>query len=295
MIEIRLRNKLRAEDLEPKVGKVLGPSDYDAVLTGAAKVLKPDGKPLCVYLPGGVAGTAASQRVYEILHELRKFGSDNRGLASGTVRLQDGPGSTRTRTKTTPTAIIGMMDPAGQQRYCRLTAWTGRNLPEFEALRPLLMSVAAQFERWVPDRYAVQMDYVRRTAAEWVIPGTPFTTITVNNTYPTGMHKDKGDLAEGFSTIACLRRGEYTGGRLMFPEYRVAVDLKQGDLILMDAHEWHANEDIVCACGDTLFGLCKTCGAERISVVSYYRQAMVGCGTADEEAAKAELVRSRKK
>jgi hypothetical protein len=293
VIEIRLRNKLRSEDLEPKVGKVLGPSDYDAVLTGAARVLKPDGKPLCVYLPGAMKAHSTNDGMYSILSELRKLTSNNRGISSGTVRMK--AGGTRSYGKETPTTIIGMMDPAGQQRYCRLTAWTGRNMPEFETLRPLFQTVAQHFARQVPDRYAAQMDHVRRTNPDWVIPGTPFTTITVNNTYPTGMHKDAGDLAEGFSSIACLRRGEYTGGRLMFPEYRVAVDLRDGDLILMDAHEWHANEDIVCACGERRFGLCGTCGAERISVVSYFRSAMVDCGSAVEEAAKAEQVRSRKK
>lgn len=293
MIDIRLRSRLRAEDLEPKVGRVLGPADYDVLLTGAARVLKPDGRLLCVYLPGDLKRVVSDNRVYDVLHSLRGITTDNRGHASGTLRVQ--ASGSRTRTKQTPSTIIGMMDPAGQQRYCRLTAWTGKNVPQFETLRPLLQEVAERLAAWVPDRYAAQMDYVRRTNPEWVIPGTPFTTITVNNTYPTGMHKDKGDLEAGFSTIACLRRGKYTGGRLMFPEYRVAVDLQDGDLILMDAHEWHANEDLVCKCGEKRFGMCNECGAERISVVSYYRQGMVQCGTAAEELAKADEIRSRKK
>lgn len=292
MIELRLRTRLRAEDLEPKAGRVLGPADYDVLLTGAARVLKPDGKPLCVYLPGAVRPWSQAADIYGVLHSLRTITTDNRGLASGTMRVQ--ASGSRTRTKQTPSTIVGMMDPAGQQRYCRLTAWTGKNVPQFEVLYPLLRDVAGALAHHVPDRYAAQMEYVRGTKPEWVIPGTPFTTITVNNTYPTGMHKDKGDLEAGFSTIACLRRGTYTGGRLMFPEYRVAVDLHDGDLILMDAHEWHANEDLVCACGERRFGMCDTCGAERISVVSYYRQGMVQCGTADEELAKAEQIRSRK-
>lgn len=293
MIEIRLRNRLRAEDLEPKTGMVLGPTDYDVVLTGAARVLKPNGTPLCVYLPGVLRKHTLFPPTYEVLHSLRKIVSDNRGLASGTVRLPSSPDGKRTRSRNTPSTIIGMMDPAGQQRYCRLTAWTGQNVPEFAKLSDLLGAVAAQFREHVPDRYAIQMGYVRRTDPAWVIPGTPFTTVTVNNTYPTGMHQDKGDLAEGYSTIACLRRGHYTGGRLMFPEWRVAVDLRDGDLILMDAHEWHANEDIYCACSKRLFGMCEECGAERISVVSYYREKMAGCGSAAEEADKAAKVRAK--
>lgn len=294
MIELRVRNRLRAEDLEPKVGKVLGPADYDAVLTGPARVLMPNGKPLCVYLPGVLKAEAQDHEAYRVLHGLRTLTTDNRGVASGTMRITQGGGG-RTRTRETPSTIVGAVDPMGQQRYCRLTAWTGKNLPQWESLRPLLQAVARHMASNVPERYAAQMDYVKRTHPEWVVPGTPFTTVTVNNTYPTGMHTDKGDLDAGFSTIACLRRGTYSGGRLMFPEYRVAVDLHDGDLILMDAHQWHANEAITCACGKRLFGCCGTCGAERISVVSYYRTQVANCGTAEEEAQRAEEIRSRRK
>jgi hypothetical protein len=156
----------------------------------------------------------------------------------------------------------------------------------------------------VPARYAAQLVEATRTEPDWVIPGTPFTTVTVNNTWPTGMHTDKGDLDAGFSTIAVLRRGGYTGGQLMFPEYRVAVDLADGDLILMDAHEWHANAEIRCWCfadepeRKRLFGWCDTskggCGAERISVVSYFRTEMTKCGTAEDEMARAARTRERR-
>jgi hypothetical protein len=75
---------------------------------------------------------------------------------------------------------------------------------------------------------------------------------------------------------------------LVFPEFRVAVDMHDGDVLLMDAHEWHGNTRIVCACGDEPNGACAVCGAERISIVSYYRSNMVNCGTAEEEANRAE-------
>lgn len=291
MIEIRVRNRIRKEDLEPKIGKVLGPTDYSAVVTGPVKVLKPNGQPLLVYLPGVLKDVAQDPEIYGVLHSLRNIKSNNRGLSSGTVRIK--ASGTRSYAADTPSVIIGAVDPLGQQRYCRLTAWTGQHLPEWQKIRPLLQAVARQFERHLPDRYANQMAYVKRTPPEWVVPGTPFTTVTVNNTYPTGTHTDKGDLDEGFSTIACLRRGEYTGGHLMFPEYRVAVDLKDGDLALIDPHEWHANQDIICRCGNRLFGMCETCGAERISVVSYYRTRMAECGTAEEEVLRAEVQRAR--
>jgi hypothetical protein len=200
------------------------------------------------------------------------------------MRVKKTPAGTRTRTALVSSAIIGAVDPQGQTRYCPLTAWTGAETERFRELWPLFQAIADHFKRHVPDRYAAQMERTRDTRPEWVIAGTPFTTVTVNNTYPTGVHKDAGDLHEGFSTIGCLRRGAYTGGRLCFPEYRVAVDLQDGDLILMDAHEWHGNTAITKESDD----------AERISVVCYYRTNMQHCGSADEEYQRALQVADRR-
>lgn len=281
MIDIRLRSKVGQQELDEKVGKIITEEDFNVLLTGPTFVRKPDGKPLCVYLPGVLADLMTPE-VYKILHSLRTFRTDNRGLASGTPRATRGT-QNRARAMLVPSAIIGAVDPGGVYKYCRQTAWTGKNMPQWQALQPLFQGVAGHLQEHVPDRYENQMEEVRATKPEWIVPGTPFSTITVNNTYPTGVHTDKGDLDKGFSTIACLRYGEYTGGTLAFPEYRVGVNMKHGDLILMDAHEWHGNTAIVCPCGTKLKRCCETCGAERISVVSYLRTKITQCGSMQEE------------
>ena len=292
MIELRLRSKIPQEEMDAKVGKLLTEKDFGVVLTQQTKVLRPDGKPLCIYLPGAIP-EELRDAVYPTLHELRKFESHNRGKASGMRRVapkHDDP-SKGTRTSTSDTvasAIIGSFDPAGGKSYCRLTAWTGDEAEKFESLQPLFHHIGALYAQHVPDRYAVQMECVKQTQAEWVIHGTPFTTVTVNNSYPTGVHQDSGDLPEGFSNVTVLRRGSYSGGMLTFPEYGVSVDLKDGDTLLMDAHDWHGNTVMTCGvCGERIGHIHEECGTERISVVCYYRTKMRECGTFDEEYAKA--------
>lgn len=329
MIEARLRTKIPDEELAEKVGKILTPEDVNVVLRGAPVALyKPDGKILLKYLPGHFSHDRMAE-FYATLHSLKEFETNNRGLASGSRREKKLADSTWTYAQPVASAIIGAFDAKPPKNYCRLTAWSGRETEQFTALFPLFEDIGKAFAAHVPERYDVQMNYVKETAADWVIPGTPFTTITVNNTYPTGVHTDKGDLAAGFSTLAVLRRGRYSGGWLCFPEYRVGVDMQDGDLLLMDAHEWHGNtslviEDPACYICDrkatrrvsgTLVGyasvrswdLCdEHCAwtkrqtnftqqgvdevlveAERISVVSYYREKMKACGTAEEEQARA--------
>ena len=171
----------------------------------------------------------------------------------------------------------------GRFPFCRTTAWSGRNTEQFRELYPLFEKVGELFAEYVPARYQNQMEQVRKTEKDWRIGSTPFSTMTVNNTYPTGVHMDKGDLEEGFSCLMSLRKGDYTGGNLCFPEYRVSVNMKHGDLILMDAHQWHGNTAIVKQSSD----------AERISLVLYYRTKMMFCGTMEAEAEKENYARGK--
>lgn len=297
--DIRVRSKLSEEAMTLRAGKCLGDEDYDALLTGPTRVTKMDDRPLCVYLPGALREVDAPG-TYDILHDLHKRLSRNRGLASGSPRFGAGRktalgGSSRTYTRPISSAVIGAQDPQGQQRYCRLSAWTGTNMPQWRQLQPLFTEIAGHFAEQVPDRFRTQLGQAERTDPAWVIPGTPFTTITVNNSYSTGTHTDSGDLAAGFSTIACLRKGSYTGGRLVFPQFRLAVDLNHGDLILMDAHEWHGNTLMRCQCdpGRAMNGFCRQCGAERISVVSYFREKIVKCDSPEAERRKGEQYHDR--
>lgn len=294
MIEMRLRSRTDPDTVASQVGKVLTEADYDVLLTGPARVLMPDGRPLCVYLPGHLTDVLTRHpEVYEVLHSLRNLKSDNRGLASGTRRRQI-PGQQRTRAKRIASAVIGSLETAQRQTYCRLTAWTGDHLPSYEQLRPLLRSMSAAFAENVPDRWAAQAEQVNHTHRDYIVPGTVYSTVTVNNTYSTGVHQDAGDLAAGFSTLAVLRRGSFTGGRLVFPEWRVAVDMADGDLILMDAHQYHGNTAMSCPHGLRDDRMRTCCGAERISVVAYYRERIAACGSLTEEAAKAELIAEKR-
>lgn len=294
MISIRVRSRISPQELDAKVGKVIGDDAYNVLLTGPTRVYMPNGKILCVYLPGEMRDALTGEH-YEILHALRKdVLTFNRGLASGSERVKVGT-TQRSYAMGVSSGVLGSFDPSGTFKFCRLTAWTGKHMPEWQALQPAFQRVADRLQEHVPDRYEAQMEEIGRTHPDWVIPGTPFTTVTVNNTYPTGVHTDKGDLDKGFSTIFTLRRGSYTGGRFVLPEYRVAVDLADGDLLLMDAHQWHGNTPIVCACGERRTSCCDVCGAERISVVSYMRANMVKCGSEAEETARAVEHREKHK
>jgi hypothetical protein len=272
LTEIRVRSRIPQAELDKKVGRILTEADYNVRLTGATKVLGPGGQPLAVYLPGILSGPLNEEH-YPVLHGI-KGTTDNRALASGSRRFKV---NQQFRANTVRSTIIGSFDNDKTRfPYCRTTAWTGEHTEEFSSLYPLFQYIGRQMEQYVPKRYAVQWARAEATDPAWRVPGTPFTTMTVNNTYPTGVHVDKGDLDGGFSCLAVWRRGQYTGGHLTFPEWRIAVDMQDGDLLLMDAHQWHGNTTLELQSED----------AERISLVLYYRTAMLDCGTREEESRK---------
>ena len=241
---VRLRSKVEARRVKQTVNKILTDKEWDMLITGGGptKVVGPAGETLGVYLPRALA--SESETHWDLLASI-KHPTGNRFNASGGRVYHHGRLS---RTHSVNSSIIGWYDQAAlpNQRACRLTSWTGKHLEEFNSLYPMFHRVSELFREYVPDRWAVQNEYARRTPDAFCLPAdvAPFTTMTINNTYPTGVHKDKGDLDEGFSCLAVMRRGAYRGGYLVLPEYRVAFDMRDGDLLLMDAHNWHGNTAI---------------------------------------------------
>lgn len=289
MIDIRVRTTVPAVEIEEKLGKVLTPDDFNVLVTGDARLRKPDGSLLCIYRKG-IVPLEMRELIRPILRSFRSAGTDNRGQASGTERVPGG--QTRTRSALVPSSIIGAFEAQGSKKFCRLTAWTGRETEQFRELWPYFQFLGQVFARDVPNRYTAQMEEVHRTHPDWVIPDTPFTTITINNTYPTGVHKDKGDLDKGFSVLSTLRKGEYEGGVLTFPEYRVGVDMRDGDVLLMDAHEWHGNSRFVPDVPRRPRGMpdWDQLSYERISTVAYFRTNMVKCGDIPSEEQRRKLL-----
>lgn len=273
-------------------GKLLADDIRACLVQNRCRYLDRNGRPVLIYLPGAIK--EEMDAAYPILTTIRGA-TENRGTASATAErvVQNN----QRRGVPVTSSIIGSFEASGYYKNCRLTSWTSKQLDsKWPELYPLFQACARQFEKYAPERYEAQMEYVRQTPQEWIIKDTPYTTCTVNNSYPTGVHQDDGDLDAGFSCLAVARRGEYTGGILTLPEYGIGVDLQDGDLLLMNAHAFHGNTKMYCGCGKQWgksvghagTGPCKDCGAERVSVVLYYRTNMVKCGTFAEETAKQE-------
>jgi hypothetical protein len=182
--------------------------------------------------------------------------------------------------------IAGWYDRYPRIPYGRATSYTAREPEKFAMAYPFLQTLAKGFKDLLPWRYNNQMEAAKRVDPRFLVPETPFTTITVNKTFRTAAHYDAGDLTTGLSNLLVLsNNGNYTGGYLIAPEYRVAVNVRPGDLLLINNHEvMHGNTPIVL--GDE--------EAERVSLVCYFREKMLELGSKEYEDTRYDFVEHRK-
>jgi hypothetical protein len=164
----------------------------------------------------------------------------------------------------------GYFDRYPRIPFCRETAWSAANSDLFQKGYPLFEAASNVFKDNFPIRWNGQNEYVKKLKdTGWRIGNSVYTTITINKDFRTACHRDAGDLCEtkridfpaGFSNLTVLSDGKnFDGMYLCMPEYKVCVDVKPGDLLLMDAHQIHGNVPLISSDD----------GFERISVVMYF-------------------------
>lgn len=141
----------------------------------------------------------------------------------------------------------------------RETKFVTDHYDKFKKTLPLIRSIDDIYKKLLNKFYKKQKQKANQT--HFKIPKTSFTTITTNINFQTTIHKDRGDDDEGFGNLTVIERGKYTGGETCLPQYGIGIDVREGDLLFMDVHEWHGNLPIIPMTKDTT----------RMSIVCYLR------------------------
>jgi len=202
--------------------------------------------------------------------------TESRGAASGSSHKRirkDGSVSNITVGNKVESGSVGYMDKNAMVHYCRKTAFAKKYFDDFKAGVPFVQYVDKLYEELCPDHYAKQKAIALGTNQNYVIDGTSFTTVTVNKNFRTAVHQDAGDYQDGFGNLIVYREGNYGGGYFVLPEYGVAIDLHNTDILFVDVHKWHGNTEYTNCSDDWL----------RISFVMYYREYMYKCKQPAEE------------
>lgn len=167
---------------------------------------------------------------------------------------------------------VGYFDRSIDFPYCRTTAFNLKHPRKFRRALPYIRAVEEQFRLHLPSRYNAQLLWATATYPDWLVSEV-FSTVTINKNWRTRVHTDQGDYKPGFGVITCFRRGPVQGGELILPKFRLGVDLRERDVLLVDVHECHGNAPLV---GNPF-------EYERISCVFYLRTRIAQCGTRQQE------------
>jgi hypothetical protein len=250
-------------------GKKADNQDYDTLLDEDTEVRKPDGSLLCVVLKKSITAKNTA-RAWAVLRDEHMW-TNNRGTATG-------EGITK-RNKQVISAepvdsgIMGFFERTARFPYCRACAWNLNNPEKWTELLPMIKEVDGLLKKYAKERYLQQAKIADRTHKDFLIPGTRFSTLTVNKNFRTAYHRDAGNLPDGISCMTVIRQGKWSGANLVFPQYRVAAKLDTFDTIIFDPHELHGNTSLIKLSED----------AVRCSIVYYFRDKIQQCGSAQEE------------
>ena len=253
--------------------------DYGQLIDENCIILREDGSLLAVLLKGALDLENADMAWEAIKGE--SFWTNNRGIATGAERIIKNKQHVLKREDEVQSGIVGFYERTPRLPYCRACAWNLNNPEKMNLMMPMVEQADSLLREHASERYEKQAKYARKAHSDFLIGKTNFSTLTVNKNFRTAYHKDVGNVAEGISAMAVIKKGRWSGANLCFPEYEVAVKLDHRDIIIFDPHEFHGNTE--------LYKLSKD--AVRCSIVFYFREKIQECLSAKEEL---ERVQNRK-
>jgi hypothetical protein len=292
------KKKMSDEEIANQEGEYFDESHYDKIIKYNADVYyitENNEKKLLGRFRKKVIPKELCNIAFKNLKEASMKHHDNRGAAAGKVKQENLPGyandpnlwikvgdfrvsgyvSKITGKKVnnsignlSQSNIIGYFDKPDRNikinaPQCRTTAFTSQQVDKWKNVIPYIKSVDQQFKKLIPDKHKLQFNRAKKTP--FYIKGTAFSTVTINYNWRTALHRDAGDFEQGYGNLMVLEEGKYKGGYTGFPQFGVAFDVRNGDFLAMDVHEWHCNTKL------------EGKDFSRVSVVAYLREKMIKC------------------
>ena len=261
---MKVKKQFTDEQMEAFKNTFVKREHIHTILKNDADVFTEDGKLLLLFRKKKLTG---ADKFYDLIADFtKKYPSTSRGSASGSEFKVIGE---HPKIQTTISGYFDRWTPNQKALFkkkgiktpieVRETMFTAHHPEKFEQMFPFIRQIDHLYKKYLPTYYEKQARKAKET--HFKIADTAFTTITTNINFQTTIHTDKGDDEEGFGNLAVIEKGKYTGGETCLPQFGIGVDVREGDILFMNVHEWHGNLPIK---------LEKN--AERMSIVCYLRK-----------------------
>jgi len=146
----------------------------------------------------------------------------------------------------------------GYDRPGHRTPLTLQHREMLDGNRRLIELIDGLYRRNLPDVYARQLAALKKAWGRlWA---TAFSTGYIAKNFRTAYHRD-GNWRGGMTCLTAA--GDFSGGELVLPRFRIAFALRPGDLLIFDAEQVHGNLPIK---------------GERVSLALYCGRWIVGRG-----------------
>jgi hypothetical protein len=322
--EVVLEPKLTDDQIKAREGTYFSEKDADQIFDSDVDVYAkdpdaPGGKRLLAKLRKNVIPHEAVKVAWQNFYNSASA-SRNRGAAAGPIDLkspywkkrkpteivghsaryyENGKVSKMRVNNNVFSSVLGYFEETPFMKLpCRLTSYTQKYFEQYKAGIPYIEEIDKLFKKLTPDRYKAQYKQAHSNPA-FQIADTAFSSVTMNRNFRTGLHMDAGDLKAGYGNLSVIERGKYHGGYTLFPRYKVGFDLRTGDFLAMDVHEWHCNTEMRETAEDKAYNIklpeiylnSKDTGTQgidkpysRLSFVCYLREKLVDCKAKDSNA-----------
>jgi hypothetical protein len=315
--EYHLKPIMTDEEIKKREGTYFDENDIKILVTEDADVYIPDSanpgkEKILLKFRKNVFPENLTKLAWDAFHKTAAA-SRNRGAAAGPIDLksmywkkrkpveidkwgarymQDGKVSKMRVNNNVYSSVLGYFEETPFMKLpCRLTTYTQTYFNYYKMGLPFIEAIDGQFKKLMPERHKKQFDRAKKKSF-YQINDTAFSSLTINRNFRTALHQDAGDYREGYGNLSVVERGKYHGGNTIFPQYGVAIDLRTGDFVAMDVHEWHCNTKMYETKEDKEFNkklenvfrhdpttgtMGSTDKYSRLSFVCYLREKMIDC------------------
>jgi hypothetical protein len=260
----------RRKETANLTGQFPAPSHADHFLDRDTTVIAPDGSTIAMLLTQRIDPELwrLAFMSWRGVRELPRKRATAVGSPSLPALRKDGSLSKRVGV---PSSVLKFLEESGvgygllgyaaatAKHTCHMTALTKRRPELIDGNQRLIERVNELYGQYMPAAYAIQRAEVEK-APRWRVLNTVFTTIYIIKNLRTAYHSDR-NLPDVMT--AMLPMGNFTGGELVLPEWRIAIAYRPGDLLLFDEGQLHGNLPFK---------------GERLAAVFYYARDIADCG-----------------
>ena len=121
--------------------------------------------------------------------------------------------------------------------FCRFSNKTIEEKQNFDKLFTFQNTLCEIYKKYLPELYEYDLSKAKELIDDdYRLVDTPYTTANINVNHAIKYHKDAGNIKGSFSNVLILKE-HCTGGELVLPDYRIALEQSDGALCIFKGQE----------------------------------------------------------